>query len=125
MKHKFYCSNCKQQKTHESDFSTGYATNSKDEKICFECCGELDKQALIEDGKLTGYFVKKDDGKYYFSNWPGTFLIPVYYSRSSWHNFAGKNGRTDFWCTFQGKKYHGVQIGHNSQIARLKALKKQ
>jgi len=123
MKHEFECTVCHQNKVHESNFSTGYATNDKGEKICFDCCGDADKNYLLEHGKLSGYFSKNKDGKYHFTNWPGTFTLPVFYTRKSWHNFAGKDGRTDFWIKYNGAEYHGVQIGHNNECATIRKTK--
>jgi hypothetical protein len=123
MKTEFVCSCCKKTIVHESDFSTGYGVTDNGQKLCFDCCGEQDKNRLIETGKLPGYFTKDKDGRDIFTNWPGTFVLPVYFFRKSWHNFAGKNGRTDFWVKFNGNEYHGVQIGHNSQCATIKRTK--
>lgn len=99
-------------------FSTGYGVDKDNKKICFACCGEGDKDTLIKTGKLSGYFNGKE-----FLNWPGTFRISVSYIRKSWHNFAGKDGRTDFWLFYNGQKYHGVQIGHNNDCATIRRTK--
>lgn len=122
MKNEFVCSVCGEQKTHESEISTGYGTNDKGEKVCFACCGEQDKQYLRENGILSGYFVEDDKGAR-FTNWPGTFSLPAIYVRKSWHNFAGRNGRTDFSVFFEGKEYYGRQIGHFNQCATIRAYK--
>jgi hypothetical protein len=97
---------------------TGYGRNKDNKTICYACCAENDKKELIETGKLHGYF----DGQK-FTNWPGSFSIPVNYQSKSWHNFAGKNGRTDFWLYFEGQRYHGVFIGFNHQCATIKRVK--
>lgn len=54
--------------------------------------------------------------------WDGSLAIPAYGLRCSWHNMAGRNGRTDFDFTFDGSRWHGVQIGDN-QIARVRRCK--
>ena len=123
MKHEFTCSKCGQTKIHDSDFTTGYGVNDKGEKTCYACCGLEDAKYLADNGKLQGYYVKGEDQKWYFTNWPGTLKLPVYYHKTSWHNFAGEDGRTDFWLKYNGNEYHGVQIGHNSQIATIKKIK--
>ena len=104
-----------------SGISTGYGTDKDNKKICFKCCGKNDRKELIETGKSFGYLVKKGNG-WYFTNWPGSFEIRVLSTRQSHHNFAGRNGRTDFWLFFEGHNYHGVNIGDN-QCARLKRTK--
>ena len=101
---------------------TGYGTNEKGEKLCYSCCGEQDKKYLIENGKLSGY-LSRDENGFYFGNWPGSFKIRVYGVRYSWHNFAGKNGRRDFWLSYAGENYHGVNIGDN-ECATIKRVKK-
>lgn len=124
MVHNFKCSVCGEEKTHESDFTTGYGKDKDGNIVCFACCGEQDKQYLRDNGKLSGYFTKGKDGEYYFTNWPGTFKLRARHIRKSWHNFAGKDGRTDFIVTFEGKDYYGVQIGHMNECATIKAYKK-
>lgn len=106
-------------------FSTGYGVDKDGKKICFECCGEQDKQTLRETGKLYGYYSRDKEKGMCFTNWPGTFKLHSYYSRDSWHNFAGKNGRTDFWCQFEGHVYHGVHIGNNNECATLRRTKEK
>ena len=119
------CFQCNKEIIREpNSISTGYGIDKEDHKICFACCGENDRKCLLETGKMYGYFSKDKDGRWYFSNWPGSFKIHAYYTRSSWHNFAGRNGRTDFWCIFEGNHYWGVQIGHNNQCATLRKVKK-
>lgn len=104
-------------------FTTGYGIDKENKKICFTCCGENDKQELRDNGKFTGYISGTKENGFKFTNWPGTLNIPVRYYRFSWHNFAGRNGRMDFWLTFEGQNYHGFQIGYNSQIATIKRNK--
>lgn len=116
------CSVCgKEIEREENSFSTGYGYNDKKEPICFYCCGELDKKQLRESGLLYGYIVKDQTG-YKFCNWPNSFSVRVWNIRKSYHNFAGKDGRTDFWFEFEGKRYHGVNIGDN-ECAKVKVLK--
>lgn len=124
MKTEFICSHCGQNKVHEDSLTTGYATNDKGEKICFACCGEIDRKYLNDNGKLSGYFTESAKDGDFFTNWPGTLKLRVTYKRKSWHNWTGKNGRTDFWIHTNDASYHGVQIGHNSQCATIRKVKK-
>ena len=96
---------------------TGYGINENGEKICYSCCGKADAEKLEKDGILSGYF---SDG--FFTNWPGTFKIKVQGVKKSWHNFAGRNGRRDFWLTYKGQNYHGVNVGNN-QCATIRRVK--
>lgn len=99
-------------------FTTGYGVDRDGKKICFECCGKNDREQLEQTGKLSGYYT---GGK--FMNWPGTFSVHVYSYRKSWHNFAGRDGRTDFWFSLNGRNYHGVQIGHLNECATVRRVK--
>ena len=121
-------------------FTTGYGTDSEGKTSCFACCGLLDAARLVQDGKMTGYFAYDknvipykgrqpygarfgDLTQYlnaHFTNWPGTFKVPVYYVRRSVNNFGAE--RLDFWFTFQGSRYWGVNVGDN-QVARVKRVK--
>lgn len=56
------------------------------------------------------------------STWTGSHSAPVYHMRKSWHNMAGKDGRTDVWFMLGGRRWHGVSIGDN-QIVRCKATR--
>ena len=109
----------------DSEISTGYGRDNNGKTFCYECCAEMDREYLRKNGVLSGYFTTDKDGKNWFSNWPGSFKLPVNDTLKSWHNFAGKNGRTDFWLWFEGKRYHGVQIGHNNECATIRILKNQ
>jgi hypothetical protein len=83
-------------------------------------------QAELEAMRAIGralLYTRDIDGKAHVGTWDGSFNWPVSYQRSSWHNMAGKNGRTDFWFTGpDGKQWHGVNIGDN-QIVRTRRIK--
>jgi len=129
----FTCSRCGEHKTHTSPISTGYGVNDKGEKICFACCGDLDREQMQETGKAVLYLSHEQKGKAfmqctwiypqkgYVSNWPGTLSIPVRAIKIGSHNVAGR--RFDFWFTFEGEEWHGVQYGNNTQIAHCRRLK--
>lgn len=97
---------------------TGYGINDKNEKICYQCCADQDKAYLKEHGTLTGYF----DGKY-FTNWPGSFKLLAQGIKKSWHNFAGRDGRTDYWVYMDGVCYHGVHVGFTHQCSTIRKVK--
>lgn len=126
----FTCHQCKQEIAHESDFSTGYGIDKDGNKICFACCGENDKKELesLPIGGKTMHYLSMIDNKantfrekYKLTNWPGTLEIRPYYARTGRHNIAGK--RLDVWFKFDGKEFHGIQYGHNTQICHIKRIK--
>ena len=122
MIHNFTCNRCNQEKSYESDFATGYATNDKGEKICYQCCGELDRQYMIDNGAISLYLTidKKYPSRGKVTNWPGTLSLPVGIKVGR-HNIAGV--RYDCWFTFNGHVWHGVTYGDNTQICHCKQTK--
>jgi len=97
---------------------TGYAVNSQKEIICYKCCGSIDAEELRTTGKLYGYFTGD-----FFTNWPGSLSIPVKGKSVSRNNFGAR--RTDFWLTWEGHSYHGMQVGDFSECAFIKVLKEK
>jgi hypothetical protein len=79
-------------------------------------------EALKASGRGVLYLTRNADGSHSVSQWSGGLCRPVYALRKSWHNMAGKNGRTDFDFSFDGSRWHGVNIGDN-QIARVRRCK--
>jgi len=118
---------------------TGYATKADGSTLCYACCAIEGAKKLRETGKLVGYYVAKhriydglgiirygqgrdamEDGT--FGDWSGTLSIPVKgtNARRSINNFGAE--RIDFWFTWEGSCYRGVNIGDN-QIARVRRIK--
>lgn len=121
---KVYCSKCGKE-CKPDGISTGYGVMPKTgEKVCYSCCGELDKQQLLNakpGDKFYLYLTRDNKGGYYVSNWPGSFKIPVC-SRIGYHNIAGD--RYDFWFSVGNRKFHGVMYGNNTEVAHIRCLKK-
>lgn len=80
-------------------------------------------QAMLKHGKGLLYISTDKEGQSVVSDWPGVHKVQPYHSRSSFHNFAGKNGRTDVWFSLDGSRWHGVNIG-DSQICHVKRCKR-
>lgn len=120
MKHEFQCHQCNEDKVHESDLSTGYATDKDGHKICFACCGLNDANELEELLPKERFVLYMDTKDKTLSNWPGTFKIPLHYIKEGRHNMAGK--RYDTWFTFRHGHYHAVQYGDNTQIAHVRRI---
>jgi len=119
----FTCSVCKVEHIHNQKFTAGYARNDKGEKVCYTCCGIIDKEYMEKHGRIDLYLTQTD-GKYFVSNWPGTFKIPVIGLRKGCHNIAGS--RYDFqFKDHKGKLWYGVNYGENSEIARCRRYKNQ
>jgi len=129
----FTCEVCHKEISQEhEDFTTGYATNDKKEKICYACCAEADKQFMRDNNKITLYLIKRylypesttnKAYNYFVTNWPGSLEIKCYYSDKGKHNIAGT--RYDVWFKFEGYVWHGVQYGENTQLCHCKKTKQQ
>jgi hypothetical protein len=65
------CARCGLPLPEPTGILTGYGLNVKDEKICYPCCGELDRADMIATGKAFLYF----DGKSSVTNWPGSLRL--------------------------------------------------
>ncbi len=131
---KTFCSKCGNEckptifhdkaKTKPAD--TGYGTDEDGNKICYDCAALRDEERLRVEGKMQGYLVyEKEPGERYrfgeislkngyFGNWPGTFKLGVSSAKKSINNFGAE--RIDFWFEWEGRTYHGVNVG-DSQIA--------
>lgn len=112
----------------------GYGRVGKARKpICYECCNRRDMAYMRKHGKNTLYFsysspcnnpqftgsgTNMTASDYLVSNWPGLKIRPDRVRRGK-HNIARE--RWDVWFTFEGTKWHGVNIGDN-QILRCKRI---
>ena len=122
--HEFTCADCGQRKSHDDGGcdTTGYAVRDNRDKVCYGCCAIEDRKYMIEHGRNTLYLVKNDAEQYEITNWPGTLRFRVGTMRKGYHNMAGC--RYDVWFVGpDGKTWHGVQYGNNTQICRVKRTK--
>lgn len=112
------------------DISTGYGLDAAGDKVCFTCCGMIDKAEMILTGRATLYLTydrELTSGRQVrvhnaaVTNWPGTMKIRAAI-RSGRHNIAGR--RYDVWFTFAGRQWHGVNYGENSQVCHCKVNKR-
>lgn len=128
----FTCSRCGQTKQRpEGTCGTGYAINSKDEKICYACCGDLDKEQMEGGEPSILYLTVTKRGKTWqfswyhitakLTNWPGSLEINPVHGHTGRHNIAGI--RYDVWFEFAGHKWHGVTYGDNTQLCHCKTVK--
>lgn len=98
---------------------TGYAVDREDRLICYACCGLNDAAELrnMKPGDRTVHYL---DGRDMVTNWPGTLQIKPYSVKHGRHNIG--RTRVDVWFMFEGKPFHGVNIGDN-QLLRIRAVK--
>ena len=100
-------------------------------KICYACCGELDKDQMARDGRAALYLTSGIDAKgnrYWFvMNWPGTLRFPaeVTISKPVWvfgqklcRHTARFKGPDGFW-------WSGWNYNHNSECISVRRTKKK
>jgi len=108
-------------KVHDSDSTTGYGTDDNGNKACFDCCGIVDKMRMVKQGRAVLYL---DYAGGTVSNWPGTYKVNVWSSKTGRHNIAGK--RYDVWFKGpDGHYWHGVTYGDYTQICHCKRTKEK
>ena len=107
----------------ESPITRGYGTDKDGNRYCYECCAAQDRASMIETGKATLYLsAPKEGNKFKITNWPGSLSFAVGHVRTGRHNWAGR--RYDAWFTGpDGKNWHGVQYGDNTQIIHCRRIK--
>lgn len=84
--------------------------------------GEAELAAIKKHGRGIMYLTRQPHGSYHVATWTGQGRTLCHNVRRSWHNMAGKDGRTDVDFTLDGSRWHGVNIGDN-QICRVKRCK--
>ena len=121
------CYTCKNEITTPSDsVGTGYAIDTANHKICYECAAEGDKQWMRDNIKTTLYLTIKPDYQYSdygdaeITNWPASLKLTGRYHRGR-HNFA--RTRYDVWFEFEGQSWYGVQYGDMTQILHCKKIR--
>jgi len=140
----FKCDQCHQEKTHFSDFTTGYGVYDDERKVCFSCCGKNDAKQLAElpiGGKMVLYLTSQINEEranlnpygyrgenyreayreHFVSNWPNTLKIKVHWPVKGKHNIARTRYSVRF--TYAGNHYSGIQYGDFTQICHIRRVK--
>lgn len=104
--------------------STGYGIDKKGNKSCYACCGESDRQWMMDKGKIVLYLVRNEVTKdYEITNWPDSLVFKVWSMKEGRHNWA--DTRCDVWFKFKGFFWHGTQYGNSSQLCYCKKTKER
>ena len=98
--------------------ATGYGVNNAGYKICYNCCGDIDKKNLsdLQPGDKMYLYLCGN----YVTNWPGTLKINCYV-KEGYHNIA--RVQRSIWFSFNGKNYFGKQYGNFQDICTVKRIK--
>ena len=125
---------CGHEPSPHGEHTTGYGiVNNK--KFCYECCAEMDKKQMREEGRITLYLgVQWKNGTMFnkltkivhckneLTNWPGSLRIPCWV-HSHRHNIARRQYSVRF--EFEGQKWHGRMVGDNTELCHCKRNKVQ
>jgi hypothetical protein len=107
----------------------GYdATN--DTFLCYACCADDDRAAMVRDGKLGLYLTHRISDKpdriveYTVTNWPGSLRFPVTYHRA-WRGRGFGGGYPVELAHFTGPdgKTWSIRVAGNSQCGTARRLK--
>jgi len=105
--------------------ATGYGVDRENNKICYQCCGEIDGEELasLKPGEKMILYLSScgEEGMWYICNWPGSFKIRVFPDKGK-HNLAGC--RYDVRFKYKEHEYHGIKYGDNTDICHVRRLKK-
>jgi hypothetical protein len=113
---------CGHEPSEHSEHTTGYGQDSEGKRYCYACCAQRDRENMIRDGRITLYLTREDNGSWWVGNWPGSAKFKVGSYRKGGHNIA--RTRHDVWFMGpDGKEWHGVQYGENTQICHCKRSK--
>jgi hypothetical protein len=114
----FTCCRCGLTKPVQTSGGTGYGINPDGTgKTCYQCCAEIDREVMRAEGRITLY----DSSPTELTNWPGTLCIPIKVRFVGRHNWA--RHRYDVYFDFEGRRWHGVRYGDNTQIVHCRRLK--
>jgi len=121
---------------------TGYGVARDGAKVCYECCGKRDAEDMRQTGKATLYYFagtrtptnpdglrvvcgatdNNDKTVSRVGNWPGTLMFRVKTWTHGKHNIARE--RLDLWFIGpDGKRWHGVRYGRDTDILHCRRLK--
>lgn len=121
----FTCATCGQRKGLNTGGcgATGYArTADRDEFMCYPCAAAAIAADLVRDGRGMLYLANRG-GALSLSDWAGERVYKVHRHTQGRHNIA--RVRYDVWFTGpDGKNWHGVQYGDNTQICHVRRLAK-
>lgn len=114
------CSKCENNIVEHSSCGTGYGIDKDNNKVCYVCCAEQDKEHMRTTGHIVLYLVK-EERRLAVTNWPDSLSFVVSYYKTGRHNIAGV--RYDVWFMFEGQQWHGVQYGDNTELCHCRRNK--
>lgn len=111
--------------------TSGYGLDKDNNKVCYECCAEGDKQFMRDHGKIILYLTTRQPNDIQpgawrvrcgtVGNWPGSLKFENLNVHKGYHNIA--RYRYDTWFVFESTIWHGVRYGDNTEICHCKRTK--
>ena len=123
---------CGHAPSEHSSFATGYGSDNDGNTYCYDCCADRERASMTETGSATLCLVESPNPKKIGSDgtmpdveitdWAGKLRFRPGTMRKGQHNMA--RTRTDVWFRGpDGREWHGVQYGENSQVLHCKRSK--
>jgi hypothetical protein len=108
-----FCFNCKKPIT------VSYGHDKDKNKICYECCADVDREYMKEHGKISLYINQTNST---VSNWPGSLKFDLCSIKKGHHNMSQE--RIDAWFKDDGGNWWwGVHYGMSNTIIHCKRIK--
>ena len=108
---------CGHEPSEHSECTTGYGSDSRGRRYCYDCCAERERDAMIKTGQGVLYLTDKG-----ITDWPGRLVFKPYHRTKGRHNIA--RTREDVWFIGpDSKRWHGVLYGHNTQVVHCNRTK--
>jgi hypothetical protein len=118
----FFCDHCQKTVENTSTIGTGYGIHENGHKVCYQCCGDIDRDDMIKAkvGERFSMYLCRENGLNVVQNWCGTLKRNCHISISR-HNWGLK--RYDAWFKVNGECFWGYNIGENTQILHVRKVK--
>lgn len=119
------CFRCKKHIISSAPHFPGYARDSRNNLICYACCGELDREQLETEDRAVLYLtyrqVTSGGGivrmEWNVGNWPGSLKLPAAVSLSKGRGFGGEYPRRNVWFVGpDGDHWYGQNQGDNDLV---------
>lgn len=127
-----FCGRCQQKIMATSRSIPGYGYSNLYPhygKICYRCCGELDKDEMVRTGQATLYLSCSSEAHglvWRVGNWPGSLVFPVELTLSKPYRVFGQRLRRHT-VRFIGpdqQPWTGWAYNHNHQLINVRRIKK-
>ncbi len=122
IEHRFVCVDCGEEKIHVDSLTTGYGIDKQGAQGLLLLLREADSADMSATGRAVLYLTEEGPEGAVVSNWPG--LRSFGSVTSAWVLTTLPVGAVDVWFTdSDGREWHGINYGHNSQLCHCRRLR--